>query len=62
MPELSLDNQVQSAAMSGRRLLWVCFLALGLGLLAAPVAKLLIDLIHFFTQLFFYGRFSTQEI
>lgn len=40
------------------RLLWLSFLAVVIGLVAGPVAKLLLMLIDFFTQLFFYGRLS----
>ncbi len=45
-----------------RRLIWASVLAIGLGLLAAPVAKLLIELINLCTQLFFYGHLSTDEV
>lgn len=44
------------------RLLWICALAIGLGLLAGPVAKLLLMLIDFFTHLFFFGRLSFSPI
>ncbi|EKF73019.1 chloride channel [Alcanivorax hongdengensis A-11-3] len=44
--------------MGRRRLLWLCVLAAVLGLFAAPVAFCLINLIHFFTGVFFHGSFS----
>lgn len=48
--------------VSGKRLAWLCLLAALLGLVAAPVAKGLIDLIHLITQAVFYGRLSTREV
>ena len=59
----ALESSYGSVPALGRAslaLLWICFLGLCLGLLAAPVAKILVELIHFFTQLFFYGRFSVE--
>ncbi len=43
------------------RLLWLSLLAVVIGLLAGPVAKALLVLIDFFTQLFFYGRLSFES-
>ncbi|MGB9031827.1 MAG: chloride channel protein, partial [Acidobacteriaceae bacterium] len=36
----------------------ICAYALGVGLVAGLVAQGLLELIHFFTNLFFYGKFS----
>ncbi len=63
----SLSSQTPDAlpvntAASRRRLVWICVLAIGLGALAAPVAKGLIDLIHLVTNLFFYGRISLAQV
>ncbi len=60
LPDMSKSISPGMAVMTRGRLLWICFLGLCLGLLAAPVAKILVELIHFFTQLFFYGRFSVE--
>lgn len=55
------DSLPVNTAASRRRLVWICVLAMGLGALAAPVAKGLIDLIHLVTNLFFYGRISLEQ-
>ncbi len=55
------DTLPIKTAASRRRLVWICVLAIGLGALAAPVAKGLIDLIHLVTNLFFYGRVSLEQ-
>ena len=44
----------------GRRVLWICFLAMVLGACVAFVAKLLTSLIGLVTNLAFYGRISTE--
>ncbi|WP_082872381.1 chloride channel protein [Alcanivorax sp. HI0044] len=56
------DTLPVNTAASRRRLVWICVLAIGLGALAAPVAKGLIDLIHLVTNLFFYGRISLAQV
>jgi H+/Cl- antiporter ClcA len=55
------ENSPPAAPGTNRRLLWISLMAIAIGLLAAPVAALLIGLIHFCTQLFFYGRLSTES-
>ncbi|MEO1903552.1 MAG: chloride channel protein [Alcanivorax sp.] len=61
-PALAENNPPASLPPGGGesrgRLLWVCALAVMLGLLAGPVAKLLLMLIDLFTQLFFFARLS----
>jgi CIC family chloride channel protein len=44
---------------TGRRVLVIGAIAIGIGLVAAYVAKALLALIALFTNLFFYGRFAT---
>ncbi|QNK03959.1 chloride channel protein [Dyella telluris] len=44
----------------GRRVLWICFLAMVLGSVVALVARLLTGLIGLVTNLAFYGRISTE--
>ena len=44
---------------TGRRVLVITSIAIGIGLVAAYVAKLLLALIALFTNIFFYGRLST---
>ena len=44
-----------------RRLPWICLLSGGLGLVAAIVSQILLLLIALFTNLAFFGRFSTGE-
>ncbi|AIF48329.1 chloride channel protein [Dyella japonica] len=44
----------------GRRVLWICFLAMLLGSVVAGVARLLTALIGLVTNLAFYGRISTE--
>ncbi len=43
---------------TGRRVIVITAIAIGIGVVAAYVAKALLALIAFFTNLFFYGRFS----
>jgi H+/Cl- antiporter ClcA/CBS domain-containing protein len=45
---------------AGIRLIWISLLALGIGALCAVVAKLLLWLIAFFTNLFYYQHLSFQ--
>ncbi|MDR3445487.1 MULTISPECIES: chloride channel protein [unclassified Dyella] len=44
----------------GRRVLWICFLAMVLGSVVALVARVLTGLIGLVTNLAFYGRISTE--
>ena len=44
-----------------RRVLWLCSLAIGLGITATVVARLLVSLIALITNLSFYGQFSIAE-
>jgi H+/Cl- antiporter ClcA len=45
---------------TGRRVIVITAIAMGIGVVAAYVAKGLLALIAFFTNLFYYGRFSTD--
>lgn len=62
----SLDTTLAAAHMPrhfrplGRRVLWICLLAMVLGSVVALVAKLLTALIGLVTNLAFYGRISTE--
>src|SRR5579859_2824772 len=62
----SLDPTLTDAHMPrrfrplGRRVLWICFLAMVLGSAVAVVARLLTSLIGLVTNLAFYGRISTE--
>lgn len=62
----SLDPTLMAAHMPrhfrplGRRVLWICFLAMTLGSVVALVARLLTALIGLVTNLAFYGRLSTD--
>ncbi len=62
----SLDPTLSDAHMPrrfrplGRRVLWICFLAMLLGSVVAGVARLLTALIGLVTNLAFYGRISTE--
>jgi len=62
----SLDPTLADAHMPrrfrplGRRVLWICFLAMVLGSAVAVVARLLTALIGLVTNLAFYGRISTE--
>jgi H+/Cl- antiporter ClcA len=44
------------------RLLWITTLAIGIGVIAAFVAKALLALIAIFTNLFFFQRFSMTPV
>jgi H+/Cl- antiporter ClcA len=44
---------------TGRRVLVISAIAIGIGVVAAYVAKALLALIALFTNIFFYGRFTT---
>ncbi|WP_101675096.1 chloride channel protein [Alloalcanivorax mobilis] len=54
------ENSPPVATGADRRLVWISVLAVVIGLVAGPVAKVLLELIHFFTQLFFYGHLSFE--
>lgn len=62
----SLDPTLSDAHMPrrfrplGRRVLWICFLAMVLGSVVALVARVLTGLIGLVTNLAFYGRISTE--
>lgn len=56
------ENSPPVVAGADRRLVWISVLAVVIGLVAGPVAKILLELIHFFTQLFFFGRLSFEPI
>ena len=51
-----------ATATIDRRVVWMCALAIGLGLIAAFVAQGLMKLIAFITNLSFYGRFSLDFV
>jgi H+/Cl- antiporter ClcA/CBS domain-containing protein len=51
-----------SAAAIDLRVVWMCGLAIGLGLVAAFVAKILMSLIALVTNVSFYGRFSLDAV
>ncbi len=61
---ISLDNiqpeeeNKRGAASSGRRLRYLAFLAIIIATLTGLIARFLVSLIDFFTNLFFYGRIS----
>lgn len=57
-PALEGLSMRRAAPPVDRRLLWISVLALGLGLVATVVAKLLLALIGAITNFCFYGRFS----
>ena len=44
------------------RIVWIALLAIGIGVLSSYIAFFLLRLIGFFTNIFFYGRFSTAFI
>jgi H+/Cl- antiporter ClcA len=44
------------------RVLWIAFLAVGIGLVSAFIALALLRLIGLFTNLFFFGRWSTAMV
>jgi chloride channel protein, CIC family len=45
-----------------RRVVWLCFVAIGLGLAGSLVAQVFINLIAFITNLAFYGRISLEQV
>ncbi|HTQ40687.1 MAG TPA: chloride channel protein [Pirellulales bacterium] len=45
-----------------RRVIWLCAVAVGIGVAGAVIAKVLIHLIDFITNLAFYGRFSLDAV
>src|SRR5919109_1833937 len=45
---------------AGARLLWICCLGTGIGLLCAVVARVLLSLIALFTNLFYYQHLSLE--
>jgi CIC family chloride channel protein len=47
---------------TGRRVLVITAIAIGIGVVAAYVAKALLALIALFTNIFFYGRFATAPV
>jgi H+/Cl- antiporter ClcA len=47
---------------AGRRVLLITAIAIGIGVVAAYVAKALLALIALFTNIFFYGRFATGAV
>jgi chloride channel protein, CIC family len=49
----------KSATIDGR-LIWICTISIGLGLIAAVVAKILIMLIALITNFAFYGQYSLE--
>ncbi len=50
------------APVIDRRIVWMCGLAIGLGLVAAVVAKVLVSLIALVTNISFYGRLSLEFV
>ncbi len=58
--DLPQDGLPLASGANHGRMLWLSLLAVVIGLLAGPVAKTLLVLYDFFTQLFFYGRFSFE--
>jgi H+/Cl- antiporter ClcA/CBS domain-containing protein len=61
---VSLDaaRMPRRSTLVERRVLLVCGVAVALGLAAAIVARVLVALIAFVTNVAFYGRFSTQGV
>ncbi len=59
-PALVAAHVPQHSTLVSRRVLFLCLLSVGLGLAAGIIALILKHLIGFFTNLAFYGRFSTE--
>lgn len=57
---LAANAMAKAPAAMGRRNLWVCFLAILVGLASSLIAKLLLDLIGFITNFMFYGELSWE--
>ena len=59
---LTRDQYPRERPVIDRRVLWLCSLSIGLGLAATLVARVLVALISFVTNLAFYGRCSILEV
>lgn len=59
---LTRDQYPRERPIIDRRVLWLCWLSIGLGLAATVVARVLVALISFVTNLAFYGRCSVLEV
>lgn len=59
---VSRDQYPRERPIVDRRVLFLCGWAIGLGLAATLVARLLVALIAFVTNLAFFGRFSILEV
>lgn len=55
---MAAEAMDKAPAAMDRRNLWICFLAVIVGLVSAVMAKLLIDLIGLITNIMFYGKFD----
>lgn len=53
---LAANAMARAPASLGRRNLWICLLAVGIGAASSVIAKLLLVLIGFITNVMFYGR------
>jgi H+/Cl- antiporter ClcA len=61
-PTLQAASVPREIALVDRRVFYLSGLAIGIGVVAAFVAQLLMRLIWFFTQLAFYGRISVEPV